>query len=185
MRKLSLIAAALAFSANAMALEVGGVDVPETLKTDTQELALNGAGVRDKFFMDLYVGSLYLTKKQSDAASIISDDDVMALRLNIISDLITGEKMTEATLEGFQKATSGDTVAIQAKIDEFMKTFQEEIKKGDSFDMVYVPNEGVKVYKNEKYAKTISGLAFKKALFGIWLSKEPVQKSLKEEMLGG
>lgn len=185
MRKLSVLAAALAFSANALAVEVAGVDVPETLKTESKELALNGAGVREKFFMDLYVGSLYLSEKEANAENIISDDEMMALRLNIISDLITSEKMTAATVEGFENATEGKTAVIQAKIDEFLETFKDEIKKGDSFKMVYVPQEGVKIYKNEEYAKTISGLEFKKALFGIWLSDKPAQKSLKKDMLGG
>jgi len=30
----------------------------------------------------------------------------------------------------------------------------------------------------------VPGLAFKQALFGIWLSDDPVQDSLKEAMLG-
>ena len=39
----------------------------------------------------------------------------------------------------------------------------------------------------EKPALTrfIKSLAFKKALFGIWLSDNPVQKTLYKEMLGG
>ncbi|MCG8316869.1 MAG: chalcone isomerase family protein [Pseudomonadales bacterium] len=185
MRKLSALALSLALSANAFALEVGGVDLPEKIEKESKQLTLNGAGVREKFFMDLYVGSLYLTQKESDAGNIISDDDLMALRLNIISSLITSEKMTNATIEGFENATGGNTAPLQAKIDDFLETFKDEIKEGDSFEMVYVPNEGVKIYKNNQHAKTISGLEFKKALFGIWLSDKPAQKSLKKGMLGG
>lgn len=185
MRKLSLLALSLAFSAAASAVEVSGVDVPDSIKEESRELALNGAGVREKFFMDLYVGSLYLTEKEKDANNIISDDQLMALRLNIISDLITSEKMTAATIEGFDNATGGNTAPIQKEIDEFLATFKEEIKAGDSFKMVYVPSEGVKIYKNNEYAKTVSGIEFKKALFGIWLSDKPAQKSLKKDMLGG
>jgi hypothetical protein len=185
MRKLSLFIATLALSSAVNAAEVGGVDVPEKISVENNELSLNGAGIREKFFFDLYVGSLYLTEKQEDAQSIISDDQLMALRLNIISDMITSEKMTEATVEGFQNATGGNTAPLQAQIDDFLATFEEEIKKGDTFEMVYVPEEGVKIFKNNKHAKTISGLEFKKALFGIWLSDKPAQKSLKQGMLGG
>ena len=185
MRKLSLFIATLALSAAASAAEVGGVDLPEKISVENNELALNGAGIREKFFFDLYVGSLYLKQKQQDANMIISDDEMMALRLNIISDMITSEKMTNATIEGFENATGGNTAPLQAKIDDFLATFKEEIKKGDTFEMVYVPEEGVKIFKNNKLSKTISGLEFKKALFGIWLSDKPAQKSLKEGMLGG
>ncbi|MDX1696179.1 MAG: chalcone isomerase family protein [Ketobacteraceae bacterium] len=185
MRKLSLFIATLVFSVAASATEVGGVELPEKISVENNELALNGAGIREKFFFDLYVGSLYLKEKQKDASAIISDDELMALRLNIISDMITSEKMTNATLEGFENATGGDMAPLQDQINEFLATFKEEIKKGDTFEMVYVPEEGVKIFKNNKHAKTISGLEFKKALFGIWFSDKPAQKSLKEGMLGG
>ena len=50
--------------------------------------------------------------------------------------------------------------------------------------MVYLPKEGVKVYKNNKLLGTIEGMEFKRALFGIWLSKKPADKDLKQAMLG-
>ena len=39
-------------------------------------------------------------------------------------------------------------------------------------------------YKNGKKRGVIEGLAFKQALFGIWLGGVPADDSLKEEMLG-
>jgi hypothetical protein len=41
------------------------------------------------------------------------------------------------------------------------------------------------VLKNSTYIDTIPGIEFKKAFFGIWLSKNPIQKNLKKAMLGG
>jgi hypothetical protein len=45
------------------ALELEGVKLPDTMQLGESELELTGAGTRSKFFMDLYVGSLYLQKK--------------------------------------------------------------------------------------------------------------------------
>jgi len=98
--------------------------------------------------------------------------------------MITSDKMTSATLEGFDASTDGNTAPIQAEIDEFMGVFKDEIKEGDVFDLVYLPGEGVKVSKNGNARDTISGIEFKKALFGIWLSDEPAQEDLKAAMLG-
>lgn len=180
----SLIIAAL-FSTQVAATEIGGIDMPDTLTTNGSSLNLNGAGVREKFFMDLYVGGLYLQNKDQDAKKIINADEPMALRLHIVSGLITSEKMTAATKEGFDNALGGKKdPAMQAKIDTLLATFKDEIKEGDVFEMVYVPQEGIKVFKNTALAKTIEGVDFKKALFGIWLSENPAQKSLKLEMLG-
>ncbi|MBV1920988.1 MAG: chalcone isomerase family protein, partial [Pseudomonadales bacterium] len=104
---------------------------------------------------------------------------------HIVSGLITSDKMLKATKEGFENSL-GDKKddALQAKIDTFLATFKDEIKEGDIFEMIYVPSEGVKVYKNAALANTIDGIEFKQALFGIWLSENPAQQSLKEEMLG-
>ena len=46
MRKLSALALAMALSANAFALEVGGVDLPEKIEKESRQLTLNGAGGR-------------------------------------------------------------------------------------------------------------------------------------------
>ena len=50
--------------------------------------------------------------------------------------------------------------------------------------MQYEPGKGVSVIRNGTVKVTVEGLDFKKALFGIWLSDDPIQDSLKEEMLG-
>lgn len=171
-------------SASAAALEVDGVDIPETYTAMGTELKLNGAGTRSKWFMDLYVGGLYVPSTISDGQAIINADEPQAITLHIISGMITSDKMKDATMEGFENATGGDLSAIQSEVDAFLDVFSEEIVEGDVFDLVYLPGEGVRVQKNGEARSTIEGLEFKKALFGIWLSDEPAQEDLKEKMLG-
>ncbi|HLT13878.1 MAG TPA: chalcone isomerase family protein [Marinobacter sp.] len=171
-------------SAPASALTVGSVDVPDTYSAMGKELQLNGAGTRSKWFMDLYVGGLYVPEKVNNGEAVINADEHQAITLHITSGMITSERMTEATMDGFKAATGGDLSAIQSEVDQFMAVFQEEIKEGDVFDLVYIPGEGVRVLKNGEQRDTVGDLEFKKALFGIWLSDQPAQKDLKEKMLG-
>jgi hypothetical protein len=166
------------------ARELEGITMPESLEVGKSKLILNGAGVRSKFFMDLYVGGLYLQNKSNNPKEIIEGDTPMAIRLHIISSLITSKKMENATREGFENATKGNTEAIKSQIEKFISVFQEKIDEGDIFDLIYSPGKGVEVYKNGEFKSRIEGLAFKQALFGIWLSDKPAQKSLKEKMLG-
>jgi hypothetical protein len=184
MKKLALSILLLISSQSAISADISGHQIPDALTVEGTQLVLNGAGMREKFFIDLYVGGLYLPAKNQDAKAIISADSPMTIRLQIVSDRINSKNMTEATLEGFQNATGGNTASLQAKIDEFLKTFQEAIKIGDVFELTYVPEKGVQIYKNGALANTIAGKPFKEALFGIWLSEKPAQKSLKEGMLG-
>jgi hypothetical protein len=44
---------------------VSGVKVDAKLSIEGQSLVLNGAGTREKMWIDLYVGSLYLPKKST------------------------------------------------------------------------------------------------------------------------
>jgi hypothetical protein len=92
--------------------------------------------------------------------------------------------MITAINEGFENSTGKKTAPLKAKIDKFKGFFKDVINKKDVFIIVYVPNEGVSVYKNGTKKGTIEGLDFKKALFGIWLGNKPADDDLKAGMLG-
>jgi len=162
-----------------------GVTLPATLSYGSISLELNGAGLREKYFLDLYLGGLYVQTKSRNAKEIISADKPMAIRLHIISSIIDSKKMISAVDEGMEKSTNGNETQFASEIASFKKTFDEAIEVGDIYDLVYVPNTGVEIYKNGAKSNTIKGLAFKKALFGIWLCDDPADEDLKEGMLKG
>ena len=166
------------------AKEIEGVNMPEYLEVAKSKLILNGAGVRSKFFMDLYVGGLYLQSKSNNPKEIIEGDVPMAIRLHIISSLINSKKMENGTRKGFENATKGNTEPIKSQIEEFISVFKEKLEKNDFFELIYLPGKGLEVFKNGEFKCRIEGSAFKQALFGIWLGDKPAQESLKEEMLG-
>ncbi|SDS72958.1 Chalcone isomerase-like [Gillisia sp. Hel1_33_143] len=181
---LILFIAMVAFAPTQAQTKAAGVTVPNTMSAEGQKLVLNGVGVREKFWMDMYAGALYLNAKSSNASEIMSSNQAMALKIHIVSKLISSEKMTDAVDEGFQNATGGKTQSIASEINTFKSYFSEEISKNDVFDIVYVPEVGVTVSKNGKNKGVIKGLEFKKALFGIWLSEKPADDDLKDAMLG-
>jgi len=181
---LLLCSVLLIFTSVGFAKEVGGINMPDSLAAGKDTLVLNGAGVRTKFFIKAYVGGLYLKQKSGNAATILNADEPMAISLHIISKLITSEKMKDATNEGFQNSTNGNTAPYKDKIDTFIAVFKDNIKIGDVYDMVYIPGEGTKVYKNKVLKSTTKGLDFKKILFGIWLGNKPADKGLRNLMLG-
>ncbi len=183
------IAFAIAMSSLLIGLEAGarqvaGVAMPETLKLESGELLLNGAGIRTKLFMDMYIGGLYLRKKTAAARAIVEAKEPMAIKLHVVSGVITSERMKETTNEGFELSLKGNTAPLRERIDRFIAVFDEEIGKNDVFDFIYLPGIGVNIFKSGSYRATIVGHDFKQALFGIWLSEDPVQESLKQEMLG-
>lgn len=165
------------------AKEIAGITIAPQFSTQNITLTLQGAGVRDKFFMDLYVASLFTNKPYTSAAELIQADEPMSISLHIISSLITSEKMEEATREGFANATQGNTTNITKEIETFIAVFKKPIAVNDVYDLVYIPSLGVQIYKNKTLHVSILGLPFKQALFGIWLGEKPAQESLKKALL--
>ena len=53
------------------AREVAGVKLDEQVQLGGTPLVLNGAGVRSKFFVKVYVGALYLSKPSKSVAEIL------------------------------------------------------------------------------------------------------------------
>ena len=183
-KKLFAVLIIFLFALTSEAVELAGVNVPDSIKAGENELILNGAGTRTKFFMKMYVGALYLQETGTSPEKIINADEPMAIKLNITSSLITSERMEEATREGFSNSTGGNTGPLKDEIEKFISVFSEKILENDVFDLIYTPVKGVEVFKNSSSRTVIKGLDFKKALFGIWLCDKPAQKSLKDNMLG-
>jgi len=171
-------------SASYAQVEIGAATLPETVNFEGQELVYNGAGVRKKAWFKLYSGGLYLKQKSSDAKDIMEADASMAIKLHITSRLISSKKMINAVNDGFDNSTNGNIAPISTEIETFKGFFSDEINDGDIFDIAYIKGKGVIVYKNGTKKGIISGMEFKKALFGIWLSDKPADKKLKKGMLG-
>lgn len=131
----------------------------------------------------MYAGALYVQEKSSNAGTIMNANEPMAIKIHIVSKLISSDKMIDAVNEGFESSTKGKTAAMASEIEKFKGFFKDEISKDDVFDIVYLPSRGVVVHKNGNELGAIKGLEFKKALFGIWLSSDPADKKLKEGML--
>lgn len=164
---------------------VAGVTMPDKVKLGSTELKLNGAGVREKMWIDLYACGLYVTTKTNNAQEIIDSEEACGIKIQIVSGLISSQKMSDAVEEGFEKSTGGKTADLRKRIDAFKAIFaKEEIVKNDVYDIMYIPGKGVIVFKNGKIHPVIKGLDFKKALFAIWLGSEPADEDLKEDLLG-
>ena len=182
---IALLSMNVGFAQNGGMTEIGDVMLPNTIKVGGSDLVLNGGGIRKKaFVLELYSGGLYLESKSKDAQGIIDADKNMAMKLVITSSFVSSDAMKEAVNDGFDASMRGDTSSLDSEIQKFIGFFSEEIVEKDVFDITYQSGRGVVCYKNGKELGVIPGMAFKKALFGIWLGKVPADKKLKKGMLG-
>ena len=93
--------------------KVGDAVLPVTETFHGETVTLNGAGIREKLWIDLYAAGLYLNEKSNDADRILNAEKPMAIKLHIVSKLISSDKMVEAVTEGFENSTNGNTAPIQ------------------------------------------------------------------------
>lgn len=212
------VSVALPNAMSAQTVTVAGAKIPAKLGFSETVRVLNGAGVRQKYFVRVYVGALYLKEKSKDPQAIINADKPMSVRLHIISSMLTNEVMANYIREGFSRSLGGKTEPIEEEINLICDVFMSEpTKVGDVYDIHYTPGVGISASKNskpysfesldKKFQKEVAssaklnhkmktlnktkdgqmaipGLDFKKALFGIWLSNDPVDPALKKAMLG-
>jgi len=159
-------------------------EIPSEVEYKGVKLTLNGHGTRIRFFMKAYEGSLYLESKSNNAEEIINDDVPMSIRMDVISSLVTPDAMRTALNEGLEKSTGNNTNPIIKEINQLNSSLNSEVGAGDFYEFIYLPNSGTHVLKNSESVDVIPGIEFKKAFFGIFLSNNPIQKSMKKAMLG-
>ncbi len=160
----------------------GGVKYYTEIKENKDRLILNGLGIREKYFFDLYVCGLYLEKKTMDENEIIQSDKPMVISIRIISTKVNKNVFLEAVNEGFSKSNYGKVSKDQ--ILKFCNSFKDEFKLGDKIQLRYHPENGLIIEKNGEEIGLIKGVDFKRALFGIWLGKNPADSNLKLKLLG-
>lgn len=186
MKKLILAICLGCNCALAGAAELSGVFIDDEIQAaDGQTLILNGVGLREKFWVDVYVGSLYLPSKSDDVAEILSKPGPWRVQLDFVYKEVASEKLLKGWREGFEKNQSAETLEkLKSQIDQFNSYFETSAVKKDQFVFDYIPSTGTRISKNQKLLGTIGGEDFKNALLEIWLGNHPADKSLKRGMLG-
>jgi len=167
------------------AVEVEGVSVPDSAVVAGKTLKLNGAGVRTKFFFDIYVGALYLSERATSAGQVVDAKGPKRLTMSFLYDEVSSEKLVDGWIEGFEKNQPKDSLAkLQGRLDQFNSMFSDA-HKGDLITFDFLEDGSTVVTLKGKTTGAISGADFQRALLEVWLGKKPADKSLKKAMLRG
>ena len=170
----------------AAAYQIADVDIPDTVNPANSEttLVLNGAGIREKFFMDIYIGALYLPARTTDASEILAASGPASVLMHFLYKEVNKEKITDGWNEGLaSNLSSSDMEALQENLKTFNTLFRT-VHKGDVINIDYVPGSGAAVRINGEWRGTVEGETFFRSLLKVWLGSHPVTESLKKGMLG-
>lgn len=166
---------------------IKGIAVPEriTLSGSQQSLVLNGAGIRTKFFISVYIGALYLPDKQTTVTAILHHDTPRRVMMYCLYHEIDKQKLVDAWNEGFNENSNEQTLKqLHDRINEFNRLFPA-LHKNDVVYLDYIPGKGTSLSFNGRTLGTIPGEDFNIALLKVWLGEVPADSDLKAAMLGG
>ena len=178
-----------AVTANAvLGAEVAGVRVDPEARVGGINLVLNGAGLRQKFMVDVYILGLYMPERTTVAEAVTDGAGTRRISLTFLRD-VTAQALIEALHEGVRDNSSdAEFAAIKASADALAATMRPLgiAKKGATVALDYLPEKGSQVVMNgHPVGLPIPGRELYRALLRIWLGQRPVDPDLKRALLTG
>jgi hypothetical protein len=189
MRTFAAVVAGVALASAALAAELAGVKLDDKVRVapGAPELVLNGAGIRTRFFVKVYVGALYLPEKKTAAADVLALAGAKRMHLAMLRDL-TAQQLADALNEGFAANNPpADQERYKGQLAELLATMNAlgAAKSGEAIALDYVPDSGTRVLVNgAPKGKPIPDEGFYRAILRVWLGDKPVDADLKRGLLG-
>lgn len=170
----------------ATAREVAGIRLPEQVQVADHDtpLILNGAGVLQQFFQDIYVGALYLTERDRRVPSIINSSAPKCIVMHVLREQLDANTLHSTMVSNIEDNLSpAEQQRIAADMQQ-VRQFMRDVKKGDVIRIEYLPGVGTRLWINATLQGSIKGEAFYQAMLKIWLGDDPADWGLKLALLG-
>jgi long-chain acyl-CoA synthetase len=183
-RRAAIIAALIA-APGLHAAEVAGVKVDDKIRVGSSELVLNGAGLRSKLFIKVYVGALYVGQKATTPAAIYDSPQPRRITMRMMRDL-DADSLHAALDEGLKNnLTPAELAEMKPQADQLAGIMKAigKAREGDTIAIDFSV-DGVAVSLNGETRGKVPGPGFAKALLKVWLGDKPADASLKKALLG-
>jgi len=179
-----LLALCLATGA-VQAAEVAGVKIDDRIRVGGSELVLNGAGLRSKLFIKVYVGALYVGQKASTPAAIYDSPPPKRLLMRMLREM-DADTLYGALDEGLRNnLTAAELAAMQVQAGQLGTLMKGigKVREGDAIAIDFMA-DGLTVSLNNQVRGTVAGADFARALLRVWLGDQPADAALKKALLG-
>jgi len=169
----------------AFGAEVAGVKIDEQIRVAEAPLVLKGAGLRKRFFLQVYAMGLYVADRKADP---VTQPGAKRVAIHMLRD-VGADQFAEALVDGMRPNHDEATMkSLASRIAQLVAIMAEMkvAKEGMAITLDWIPDSGTQVtVAGKSSGKPIEGEDFYRALLRIWLGEKPVQDDLKKALLGG
>ena len=164
------------------AAEIEGVQFADEIRSSGVTMRVSCVGLlRYKIIFRGYVAALYLADR-SPSADVLGDVP-KRLELSYFWS-IRGADIAKAGDEILARNVDAQTfAALRPKLDR-IDSWYRDVKPDDRYSLTYVPGVGTELALNGSPLGTIEGTDFAAAYFRIWLGEDPIDKRLRDQLLG-
>ncbi len=176
-----IVLASSAFSV--VAAEIEDVHFSDGYRVDDINLKLSNVGLmRYKVVFRAMVAGLYIAEGTppdrvlTDVPKRLEIEYFWALKAK---DIVTASEQLLANNVDAQARRK-----LKAQLDQ-MHSLYEDIQPGDRYALTYIPGRGTYLTLNGELKGSVAGADFAAAYFSIWLGEQPMDESLKRQLLSG
>ena len=184
-----IIALAMAGCGAAQARSLEGQSFDETVKLQPAGpvLQLNGLGLRGVAWIKAYVAGLYVTAPCHDGNKLLADTGPKRLRLKVML-AVPADAFAKSLRDGVTKRETPQSLArLQTGMQALDRSIiaAGDLKEGDVIDLDYDPARGVSFSLNGRLrAGHVDGADLYRAILNIFIGDRPIDRRLKQGMLG-
>jgi len=150
---------------------------PRVATIAEKEVPLRGAALLRFWGFHIYTAGYYEGNRSADAPPS------RKLVLNYLRT-ITKKDIVRATEKGIEKNPDANRAELAERLDLLYSAYVD-VRKGDSYEIVYTPGTGTAVSFNGTLKVTIPGDDFADAFIGIWVSEHALSQSLRDKLTSG
>lgn len=160
---------------------------PATVKLAGSDLAMNGAGTRYRFTFKVYDMALYTTRKVRTSAELLALPGPKRLHFVALREL-AGTDLGRLFLRGMGDNASPEQMNRHSlSSTRLIEIFSGRPKMlpGETFAMDFEPGKGTTFYiQGQAQGAPVGNDEFFGLVLRIWFGEAPVDKALRDELLG-
>jgi hypothetical protein len=147
----------------------------------TSTVPLRNTAMLEIWGFDVYTAALYVPPG-TDTIDEVLETAPKTLVLHYHRS-IKAKQIIKAANKALDKNPEVDRQAIESRLERIYDAFQD-VEEGDRYELRHHPQQGAILALNGEVTCIVEGDDFAEAFFGIWLSKKPLNDSLRDDLIG-